>query len=47
VVIGDFKALSGFDAQDAREMAGFLAREFGGALRDLVYKKSSPGHSIL
>ena len=42
VAVGDFESLAGFHAKDAREMAGLVAEQFGGAVADVVYEESSP-----
>ena len=42
LVVGDFEALSGFDAQDAREVASFVAAQFRGSAANRVYKESTP-----
>ncbi len=46
LVVGNLEALSGFDAKHAGEMAGFVAAQFGSAIADGVYEKTSSGHGI-
>src|ERR1019366_7259955 len=42
LVIGDLKTLSGFDAQDAGEVARLVATQLGGAAANRVHKESTP-----
>jgi hypothetical protein len=45
-VVGDFVALSGFDAENAGEMAGIVAGNFGSSTSHLVNKEPA-AHTIL
>jgi hypothetical protein len=42
LIVGNLEALTRFDPQYAREMAGFVARQFGGSAADGIHKESTP-----
>ena len=46
LIIGDFEALSRFDAQDASEVASFVAAQFRGPAADRIHKESSPCQTL-
>ncbi len=41
MVIGDFETLSGFDAQDAGEVASLVATQFRTSAVNRIYKEST------
>ena len=41
LVIGDFEALARLDAQDAGQMAGFVATQFRGPAANGIHKEST------
>ena len=42
LIVGDFEALTGFHAQDAGEVASFVATQFRGPAANRIHKESTP-----